>query len=444
MTRWAKLAAISTKKRKKDPTRAMAKRNSDNGKREARSGKRRTERDRGGFKASRHGKASAAGPKAQQKLAAEEREKRGEQHTAHDASRFLKGQRIDPRGIDGKETVADLIEGTYLAYNAARLREACQLFTEKMLQSDVTVGLSITGALTPAGLGMSALIPLIEGGFVDWIISTGANLYHDTHFGLGLTMHRGNAQESDVVLREEGVVRIYDIFFDYDVLLSTDAFFRKIISGKEFQRAMSSAEFHNLAGKYVREREKTLGIGQKSLLSAAYSAGVPIYTSSPGDSSIGMNIAAVALDGNKLVLDPNKDVNETASIVLDAKRGGGRSGVMILGGGSPKNFMLQTEPQIQEVLGIDEKGHDYFLQITDARPDTGGLSGATPAEAVSWGKIDPDRLPDAVVCYLDSTVALPLLTSYSLARHAPRKLKRLYDRRLQMMQRLLDEYHRAQ
>jgi deoxyhypusine synthase len=156
-----------------------------------------------------------------------------------------------------------------------------------------------------------------------------------------------------------------------------------------------------------------------------------------------MNIAALALDGNELVLDPNRDVNETASIVLDAKRGGGKSGVMILGGGSPKNFMLQTEPQIQEVLGIDEKGHDYFLQITDARPDTGGLSGATPAEAVSWGKIDPDRLPDAVVCYLDSTVALPLLTSYALARHEPRPLKRLFDRRGAMMSKLRHEYEKS-
>src|SRR5712672_4471980 len=206
---------------------------------------------------------------------------------------------------------------------------------------------------------------------------------------------------------------------------------------------MSSAEFHNLAGKYVREREKALGIGQKSLLSAAYTASVPIYTSSPGDSSIGMNIAALALDGNKLLLDPNRDVNETASIVLDAKRGGGKSGVMILGGGSPKNFMLQTEPQIQEVLGIDEKGHDYFLQITDARPETGGLSGATPAEAVSWGKIDPDRLPDAVVCYTDSTIAMPIFTHYALARHKPRKLRRLYDQRDRMMSKLRKENERS-
>jgi deoxyhypusine synthase len=227
------------------------------------------------------------------------------------------------------------------------------------------------------------------------------------------------------------------------VLLSTDAFFRQIMRAPEFQRSMSSAEFHALCGKYVREREKALGIGQRSLLSAAYTAGVPIYTSSPGDSSIGMNIAALALEGNKLLLDPNQDVNETASIVLAAKRGNGRSAVMILGGGSPKNFMLQTEPQIQEVLGIDEKGHDFFLQVTDARPDTGGLSGATPAEAVSWGKIDPDKLPDAVVCYVDATIALPLLTSYALAKRKPRKLKRLLDQRDANMARLRSEFESA-
>ncbi len=356
---------------------------------------------------------------------------------------FLGGAPIDPKPVTGSMTVAELVESTFLAYNAARLREACQLFVEKMLEDDVTVGMSLTGALTPAGLGMSAIIPLIENGFVDWIVSTGANLYHDTHFGIGLRMHRGNPQTSDVVLREEGVVRIYDIFFDYDVLLSTDEFYRKLIEGSEFQRDMSTAEFHYLAGKYVAERERVLGIGGKSLLAAAHAAAVPVYTSSPGDSSIGMNVAAKALTGNKLRYDVNADVNETASIVLDAKRSGGKSAVLIFGGGSPKNFLLQTEPQIQEVLKIEEKGHDYFLQVTDARPDTGGLSGATPSEAVSWGKIDPDRLPDAVVCYLDSTIGLPILTSYALARHKPRKLKRLYDRRKEMMNQLKEEHARA-
>ncbi len=408
--------------------------------------KKAADRARGGFKASRHGsdnRASAAGPKAEQKRAAEAREAAQQAHQREARSRFLSGEPISPQPITGRETAAELIDSAFLAYNAARLREGALLYTRKMLEPDVTIGLTLTGALTPAGLGMAAIIPLIEAGFVDWIISTGANLYHDTHFGLGLAMHRGNPQESDVVLREEGVVRIYDIFFDYNVLLSTDAFFRKIIRQPEFQRPMSSAEFHWLSGKYVRERERALGIGAKSLLSAAHAASVPIYTSSPGDSSIGMNIAALALEGNALILDPNRDVNETASIVLAAKRGGGKSAVLILGGGSPKNFALQTEPQIQEVLGIDEKGHDYFLQVTDARPDTGGLSGATPAEAVSWGKIDPDRLPDAVVCYTDSTIALPLLTAYALANRQPRPLKRLYERREEMLKRLVQEFESA-
>ena len=371
-------------------------------------------------------------------------------------SEYLSGRRIDPRPITGGEALADLVDETFLAYNAARLREACQLFALKMLEPDVTVGLSITGALTPAGLGISALIPLMRAGFVDWVITTGANLYHDTHFGIGLSLHQGSSAVSDIVLRGEEVVRIYDIFFDYSVLLDTDEFFRRVIEGEEFQRPMSTAEFHNLCGKYVLERERKLGLENKSFLAAAYELGVPLYTSSPGDSSIGMNVAAKALQGSRLAFDPSADVNETAAIVLAAKRGaihgrgdrghkhGGKSAVFILGGGSPKNFMLQTEPQIQEVLGIDERGHDYFLQVTDARPDTGGLSGATPGEAVSWGKVDPDRLPDAVVCYVDSTIALPVITAYALARRAPREPKRLYERRAELMDLLREEYEKSE
>jgi deoxyhypusine synthase len=355
-------------------------------------------------------------------------------------SRFLSGAKIAPARVSGDMSVADLIDNAFLAYNAGRLQEGCRLFAERMLEEDVTIGVTLTGALTPAGLGMSSLVPLIEAGFIDWIITTGANLYHDTHFGLGLTMHKGNHAVSDVVLREEEVVRIYDIFFDYSVLLDTDAFFRQIIRAPEFQRAMSSAEFHHLCGKYVLERQKKLGQEGKSLLATCYEYDVPVYTSSPGDSSIGMNVAAGALQGLQLAFDVSADVNETASIVLDAKRRDGKSAIMIFGGGSPKNFALQTEPQIQEVLGIQEKGHDYFLQFTDARPDTGGLSGATPAEAVSWGKVDPDRLPDAVVCYTDSTIAMPLLAAYALGKHSPREPKRLFKRRGEMLDRLKREY----
>lgn len=356
---------------------------------------------------------------------------------------FLKGPRINPKAITGKERVAELIDNAFLAYNAGRLKEACQLFTQQMLKPKVTIGMSLTGAMTPAGIGMSTIIPLLEAGFVDWMISTGANLYHDAHFALGLALHQGTPFADDVVLRDKGVVRIYDIFFDYSVLLSTDAFIREVSARPEFQKSMSSAEYHYLLGGYIRAREKALGLSKRSVLSVAHELGVPIYTSSPGDSSIGMNVAEQALSGSKLRFDVSADVNETAAIVLEAKRAGGKSGALIVGGGSPKNFLLQTEPQIQEVLGIDERGHDFFLQLTDARPDTGGLSGATPGEAVSWGKIDPDMLPGTVVCYLDNTVSLPLLTAYAKAKVGNRRLKRLYHKRDAMMARLVREYQAA-
>jgi deoxyhypusine synthase len=355
-------------------------------------------------------------------------------------TRFLGGARILPQRVRGEMTAAQLVDGVFSAYNAARLREAARLLATKMLAPDTTVAASLTGALTPGGYGISCLIPMVEAGFVDWIVSTGANLYHDLHFGLGMRLHHGSPFVSDVELHKAGVIRIYDVFFDYKVLLETDAFVREVIQSPAFQRPMSSAEFHNLLGRYVAEREKVLGIEGSSLLAACHRASVPVYTSSPGDSSIGMNVAAMALTGSKLTIDPNLDVNETAALVYDAKRSGRKSAVLILGGGSPKNFLLQTEPQIQEVLGLEERGHDYFLQVTDARPDTGGLSGATPAEAVSWGKIDPDQLPDTVVVYTDTTIALPLLAAYALANREPRPLRRLYDRREQMLGRLRNDY----
>jgi len=358
-------------------------------------------------------------------------------------SALHKRPKIDPVPITASISLRELVDGTFLAYNGARLREACQLYSRQMLEDDVTVGMSVTGALTPAGLGIAGIVPLIEAGFVDWIVSTGANLYHDTHFGLGLALHRGRHDVSDVALREQGIVRIYDILFDYDVLLKTDAFFKQIIAAPEFQKTMSTAEFHYRAGRYVAEREKVLGLRRRSVLATAYEFGVPIYTSSPGDSSIGMNVAALALLDNRLAFDVNRDVNETSAIVYGAKQSGGRSAVFMLGGGSPKNFVLQTEPQIQEVMGIAEKGHDFFLQVTDARPDTGGLSGATPGEAVSWGKVDPDKLPDTVVCYVDATVALPIITAYALATRPPRRPRRLYDRRDALVEALAEAFRRA-
>ena len=345
---------------------------------------------------------------------------------------FLQGPRVHPRGLTGREKVADLIDNAFLAFNAARLREGCELFTHKMLAKNGTIGLTLSGAMTPAGLGCSCLIPLIKAGFIDWMVSTGANIYHDLHFAFNLPLHKGSAAIPDTILRKNRIVRIYDIFLHYDdVLLSTDAILRDILKQPEFQKEMGTAECNWLIGKYAAAYEQQAGLKDVSVAAAAYRAGVPIFSSAPGDSTIGMNVAGLALRGNKLKIDPSIDVNQSAAIVLGAKRANGRRGThssVIIGGGSPKNFILQTEPQIQEILGISEAGQDYFLQVTDARPDTGGLSGATPGEAVTWGKVDPLKLSSSVVCYLDNSVALPLLVSYALAKHPVRPLKRLYER----------------
>jgi deoxyhypusine synthase len=354
---------------------------------------------------------------------------------------FLRGKRILPKPITGRESLPDLVDNTFLAYNGGRLQEACRLFVEKMLNANVTVGMSLSGALTPAGLGSAAIVPLINAGFVDWIVATGANLYHDMHHAMNLPLYRGSPFSPDPELRRLGVVRIYDILLEYnEVLMATDHVLRQILLQPEFQHEMGTAELHYLLGKYCAEFEEQTGRKDSSVLAAAYRAGVPCYCPSPGDSTIGMNIAGLELRNNALRINSSRDVNETTGIVLDAKRSHQKTGTLLIGGGSPKNFTLQTEPQIQEVLRVKEEGHDYFIQFTDARPDTGGLSGATPHEAVTWGKVDPARLPDAVVCYLDTTVAFPILTHYALAKRKPRKLKRLYDRLPAIMELVSREY----
>src|SRR5262245_9765545 len=238
-------------------------------------------------------------------------------------------KRIDPPGIDARTSLPRLIEEAFLSYNAGRLREACRLFTTKILAPDVTIGLSLSGALTPAGLGASCFVPLIDAGFVDWIVSTGANLYHDTHFALGMDMHQSRPGLDDLKLRENQVIRIYDIVFDYENLLETDKFFRTLCRSEPFQKTMGTAEFHYLACKYLAAREDESGGRHRSFFAAAYRCGVPVFTSSPGDSSIGMNLAALQLEGSALRIDPLRDVNQSAAIVWNAKKAG-KSAVFIL------------------------------------------------------------------------------------------------------------------
>ncbi len=330
--------------------------------------------------------------------------------------------------------IRELVDRTFLAYNSARLREACTLFSSRYADPKVTVAVSAAGALTPAGLGASALVPLMKAGLIDWMVMTGANLYHDLHFALGQPLHVGSHLIDDRELRANGVVRIYDILFESSVLFDADAYARDFTASLGSRGRIGSAQFHHLLGhRLLADHPENKDL---SVLMTAAELGIPLFTSSPGDSTLGMNMAAVALSGADIDFDDTLDVNQTAAIVYDAKRSGGKSGVFLLGGGSPKNYILQTEPYIQEILMLAESGHDFFIQLTDARPDTGGLSGATPSEAVSWGKIDPDMLPGTVVCYGDTTVYLPIIAAYTLSAGITRTPKRLYDRLPAMLERL--------
>lgn len=362
---------------------------------------------------------------------------------------YLSGKRVLPKPITKDSSIASVIDNLD-AYNGGRLRAACQLMRDKYSPEDVTIGLSIAGALTPAGLGPSTIIPLMNHGFVDWLVATGANMYHDLHFALDMPLFRGTHTVDDADLRDKGVTRIYDILFDYqDVLMATDRILRKIMLRPEFQKEMGTREYYHHLGKVINELEQKNNLGEVSVLAAAYRNGIPVFTSSPGDSTIGMNVAGLELlaeakglkDYFKLKINPSIDVNDSTAIVLNAKNyENGKTGVLLIGGGSPKNFLLQTEPQIQEVLMIPEAGQDYDINITDARPDTGGLSGAPPSEAVSWGKIDPTKLDETVTAYIDVTVAFPLLTAYVLQTTKPKKLKRLYDRGDELRAKLIKSY----
>jgi deoxyhypusine synthase len=353
---------------------------------------------------------------------------------------YLSGKQIRYYRPRGSADVRHLIDEGFQAFNSARIGEACRIFTDKMLdpEHDATIALTVAGALTPAGLG-GCIVELMNRGLVDFIISTGANLYHDLHYALNFTLHRGSPFVDDVELYEQGVIRIYDVLFPSKVLLETDAYIRDFLAHSGMNGPVSSAEFHYRLGRDLIDRHP--GCEEHSVLAAAAAAGVPIYTSSPGDSSIGMNIAYHELmNDSRLMIDPNRDVNEVCAFIL----AGRKNGCVILGGGSPKNFYLQGQPTLWEVYGIPKGGNDYFIQFTTDQVVWGGLSGATPSEAVSWGKVNPGVLPDTVVAYCDSTIAFPLFAEYVVGSERGRRpRKELVHQREALVAALKTEALRA-
>lgn len=333
----------------------------------------------------------------------------------------MSGHSVEPIRLRPQVNVADLVDHCYAlsGFNGRRLAEACRLYSH-MIKAKATIGLTLSGAMTPIGM-QGIIIDLMEAGFIDWIISTGANLYHDLHRAFDCPVRQGHWAVDDNELADQHIARIYDVFIsDEDTLMATDQVIMAAVEEMDRSRPMSTAELHWQLGRALAKRAPH---PEKSMLIAAQKYDVPIYTSSPGDSSIALALVLPHLFGKEIRLDPLKDVIETAALI----RAADENGVVLVGGGSPKNFYLQTQPVLDQFLH-DERGggHDYFIQLTTDAPHWGGLSGATPSEAKSWGKVK-DALVNNVVVYSCASLTFPLLAQYALIRNRSRKPRRLYQ-----------------
>jgi deoxyhypusine synthase len=333
------------------------------------------------------------------------------------------GRKIDPPIVTANMTVQQLINfyGS-TGYNARRLAEAAEILKE-MIDTESTVCLTLAGAMTPIGIGRT-ISAMIETGFIDWIVSTGANVYHDLHFAYDLPVRQGHFDVDDDILYSKQIVRIYDVYIkEMGTLQAQD-----IVVQREIKRAKkvipqnaSTADIAYALGKAAKENSK---YPEKSFLVKAYEHKVPVYMPAISDSSIGLNMLPLLFEDKSILPNVILDVAESAAILWKSERSGG----LELGGGVPKNFFQQTGPALYQILKIKEGGQDYLIQITDARPDTGGLSGATLQEGKSWGKIKTSH-KDNIIVYGDSSVYFPLLCSYVMSACKPRKQKQLYYKR---------------
>ena len=318
-------------------------------------------------------------------------------------------------------------------YNARRLFEAANIMKE-MIDRRCTTCLTIAGALTPIGMGKT-IRTLIENGFVDWVVATGANVYHDLHFAYNLPVRQGHFQVDDDLLYTKQIVRIYDVYIkEVGTLQAQDIIVQKEIKkiGNNQSEFYSTADMSYSLGKAGYENSIN---PEKSFLVSAYENDVPVFIPAISDSSIGLNMLPLIFEGAKKFPNVMLDIAESTAILWKSKLSGG----VELGGGVPKNFFQQTGPALYQILKLKDGGHDYIIQITDARPDTGGLSGATIQEGKSWGKIKTSHRNNVIV-YGDSSICFPIISSYVLSECKKRPIKRLYSNKNGWVEQMKNEY----
>lgn len=355
------------------------------------------------------------------------------------ASQSLAGApEVRPRAIDGKQSIAELLDHAFPAFVGRQVRTAFELMA-RCTSSDDTVFCTLSGAMTPAGLHRSCLVPMVQQGLVDVLTTTGANLYHDAHRVIGHRIHEIAPDAGDAMLRQSRIIRIYDLGFDEDVLLDTDLLFARLLRRPQFQRPMTTWELHAELGRCIAQIEDEIGVDQPCLLSACWRAGVPIFVGAPQDGSIFLNLVKLkALYGDefKLSLDVTQDVLDMAALQWLAQNET-KTAVWILGGGVPKNYTLQGEPMLGQILGLDARGFDVDVQFCVDPVDNGALSSCPAGEGHTWGKVSAECMDtSSVYVHTDITAVLPFLVHGLFQQGAQRGSKRLLDRMPEAQRRL--------
>lgn len=338
-------------------------------------------------------------------------------------------RKIHPSPITGQETTTELLSQYFPAFLGRSLRDAGQLMRRSLVE-DCTVFTTMSGAMTPAGLHLSCIIPLIEAGFIHSLTTTGANLYHDVHRVIGDVLFEVNPHADDREYRKRQIIRIYDLGMDESVLFNTDAFFCELMKKEEFQQSLSSPEFHYKIGKILAtlEEEKKQS---KSLLATCYRYGVPIFVGAPQDASIFLNTVKLAYTESnfRFRLDIEKDVFSMAALQHWARAQQKDTAVWIFGGGVPKNFTLQGEPLLSQIFNVEARGFDIDVQICVEVEDNGALSSCSSGEGHTWGKVSEDFVQNSIYLRSDVTLTLPWLTHSLLSEPTLRRApKKLYER----------------
>jgi len=293
-------------------------------------------------------------------------------------------------------SVLERMEGT--AFQGRQLGRA--FFAWKaMLQDRCSILMGMSGAMVPAGM-RRLVVYLIQNRLIDCLVSTGANFFHDVHETRGFFHYQGSPATDDVALADNLIDRMYDVLADEAKFREHDQWIGNFAASLDQSRPYTTREFLYLLGCELAKTAKEDGI-----VSAAAKANVPLFCPAVGDSSIGIGIAVNRYAGkNRLMFDVVGDVLEITRIVAQAPD----TGVLYFGGGTPKNYVQQTEV-VAIIMNTGKEGHKYAVQVVTDAPHWGGLSGCTFEEAQSWGKIHRDAM--MVDCHCDSTIAMPLLVS---------------------------------